>query len=146
MRGGEPITSDINDAFPLAIFVHVRDADDIKLHHLQGQLTVILVDSIVNTGKTIVEFVQHVRKLHATIRIVIVADIIQAQCVSGSSTLNQTLALHAKLHLIALRLSDTNFTGSGTRHYQQINLRKRVSQSFRWCSRRAKIVISLGRQ
>ena len=114
MRGGEPMASGVNDVFPLAMFVHARDADDIKLHHLQGQLTVILVDSVVNTGKTIVEFVQHVRKLHATIRIVVVAGVVQAQCVSGSSTLNRTLALHAKLHLIALRLSDTKFTGSGT--------------------------------
>ena len=114
MRGGEPMASGVNDVFPLAMFVHARDADDIKLHHLQGQLTVILVDSVVNTGKTIVEFVQHVRKLHATIRIVVVAGVVQAQCVSGSSTLNQILALHAKLHLVALRLLDTKFTGSGT--------------------------------
>ncbi|KAK3171839.1 hypothetical protein OEA41_003923 [Lepraria neglecta] len=113
MRGGEPMAFGVNDAFPLAMFVHASDADDIKLHHLQGQLTVILVDSVVNTGKTIVEFVQHVRQLHATIRIVVVAGVVQAQCVSGGS-LNQTLARHAKLHLITLRLSDTKFTGSGT--------------------------------
>lgn len=113
MRGGEPMAFGVNDAFPLAMFVHASDVDDIKLHHLQGQLTVILVDSVVNTGKTIVEFVQHVRRLHATIRIVIVAGVVQAQCVSGGS-LNQTLARYPKLQLIALRLSDTKFTGSGT--------------------------------
>ena len=54
------------------------------------------MDSIVSPGKAVVEFVQHVRKLHTTIRIVVVAGIVQAQCVSGSSTLNQTFALHAK--------------------------------------------------
>lgn len=113
MRGGEPMAFGVNDAFPLAMFVHASDAEDLKLHHLQGQLTVILVDSVVNTGKTIVEFVQHVRKLHATIRIVVVAGVVQAQCISGAS-LNQTLAHYAKLHLIALRLSETKFTGSGT--------------------------------
>ena len=113
MRGGEPMAYGVSDAFPLAMFVHARDADDIKLHHLEGQLTVILVDSVVNTGKTIVESVQQVRKLHATIRIVIVAGVVQAQCVSGGS-LNQALARHAKIHLIALRLSETKFTGSGT--------------------------------
>lgn len=113
MRGGEPMASGVNDAFPLAMFVHASDADDVKLHHLQGQLTVILVDSVINTGKTIVEFVQHVRKLHATIRIVVVSGVVQAQCVS-EGIFNQTLARHAKLNLIALRLSDTKFTGSGT--------------------------------
>ena len=113
MRGGEPMAFGVNDAFPLAMFVHARDADDIKLHHLQGQLTVILVDSVVNTGKTVVEFVQHVRKLHATIRIVVVAGVVQAQCLAGAG-LKQTLAHHANLHLITLRTSDTKFTGSGT--------------------------------
>jgi uracil phosphoribosyltransferase/adenylate kinase/phosphoserine phosphatase len=113
MRGGEPMASGVSDAFPRAMFVHAGGADDIKRHHLQGQLTVILVDSVVNTGKSIAEFVEHVRKLHATIRIVVVAGVIQAQCVSGGS-LNQTFARHANLHLIALRLSDTKFTGSGT--------------------------------
>ena len=113
MRGGEPMAYGVSDAFPLAMFVHARDADDIKLHHLEGQLTVILVDSVINTGKTIIESVRQVRKLHATIRIVIVAGVVQAQCVSGGS-LNQALAHHAKLHLIALRLSETKFIGSGT--------------------------------
>ena len=113
MRGGEPMAFDVNDAFPLAMFVHARDGDDIKLHHLQGQLTVILVDSVVNTGRTIVEFVERVRKLHATIRIVVVAGVVQAQCVSRKSLI-QTLARHANLYLVALRLSETKFTGSGT--------------------------------
>ena len=112
MRGGEPMAFGVSDAFPLAMFVHASDTDDIKLHHVQGQLTVILVDSVVNTGKTIVEFVQHVRKLHATIRIVVVAGVVQTQCVSEGS-LNQTLARYANLRLIALRLSETKFTGSG---------------------------------
>ena len=113
MRGGEPMAFGVSDVFPLAMFVHASDADDIKLHHLQGQLTVILVDSVINTGKTIIEFLQHIRKLHATIHVVVVAGVVQAQCVSGGS-LNQTLSGHANLHLIALRLSDTKFTGSGT--------------------------------
>lgn len=73
----------VNEAFPLAMFVHATNADDIKLHHLQGQLTIILVDSVINTGRTIIEFVQHVRELHATIFIVVVAGVVQAQSVSG---------------------------------------------------------------
>ena len=90
MRDGEPMALGVNEAFPLAIFVHASDADDVKPHHLQGQVTVILVVSVVNTGKTIIEFVQRVRKLHATVHIVVVAGVVQAQCVSGGS-LNHTL-------------------------------------------------------
>lgn len=113
MRGGDPMASGVSDAFPLAWYVHAKSADDIKLHHLEGQLTVVLVDSVINTGKTIVEFVQHVQKLHATIKIVIIAGVVQAGCVAESG-LCKSLAHHAKVHLIALRQSDTKFTGSGT--------------------------------
>ena len=113
MRGGEPMAYGVNDAFPLAMFVHAKDADDLKLHHLEGQLTVILVDSVINTGETVVAFVKHVRKLHATIRIVVVAGVVQDQCLSEGG-LKQRLAHHVKLHLVALRLSKTKFKGSGT--------------------------------
>lgn len=113
MRGGEPMALGVNDAFPLAMFVHASNANDIKPHHLDGQLTMVLVDSVINTGKTVIEFVQHVRKLHATIRIVVVAGVVQAQCVNGGS-LEQALADQVGLHLIALRTSETKFTGSGT--------------------------------
>ena len=114
MRGGEPMAFGVNEAFPQAMFVHASSAGQIKFHHLEKQLTVILVDSVINSGKTVIEFVQHVRQLHATIRIVIVAAVVQAQCVSEEGTLSQALAKHVKTHLVALRLSETKFTGSGT--------------------------------
>ncbi len=113
MRGGEAMALGVNDAFPLAMFVHASHPDDIMLHHLRGQLTVVLVDSVVNSGKTVVQYVQHVRNLHATIRIVVVAGVAQAQSISGGS-LVQTLSHHSKLSLVALRLSDNKFTGRGT--------------------------------
>lgn len=114
MRGGEPMAFGVNDAFPLAMFVHASAANDLQPHHLEGQVTVILVDSVVNTGQTIVNFVERVRQLHATIRIVVVAGVVQAKCDDSEGGLKQTLAPYAKLHLIALRLSRTSFVGNGT--------------------------------
>jgi uracil phosphoribosyltransferase len=113
MRGGEPMALGVNDAFPLARFFHASHSNDIKLHHLQGQRTIVLVDSVVNSGKTVLEFVQRIRNLDATIRIVVIAGVAQAQFVSGDG-LAKALALHGKLTLIALRLSENKFTGSGT--------------------------------
>ena len=112
MRGGEPMALGVSDAFPLAMFVHASNPGDVKPHHLEGQLTVVLVDSVINNGKCVNDFVQHVRKLHATIRIVIVAGVVQAQCIRGG-TLEQALTNQSKIHLIALRTSETKFTGSG---------------------------------
>ncbi|KAF8243481.1 hypothetical protein K440DRAFT_55619 [Wilcoxina mikolae CBS 423.85] len=105
MRGGE--------AFPCAMFVHAKRPEDIEPHHLLQQHTVVLVDSVVNSGKSVVNFVRHIRSLHATIRIVVVAGVVQAQSVSEGSVA-QTLARNGKFSLIALRLSNNKFTGRGT--------------------------------
>ncbi|OCK85219.1 hypothetical protein K432DRAFT_400421 [Lepidopterella palustris CBS 459.81] len=113
MRGGEAMALGVYEAFQRAMFVHATLPKDIMLHHLQGQLTVLLVDSVVNSGKTVVEFVQHIRNLHATIRIVVVTGVAQAQSVSRGS-LAQALAGHSNLSLVALRISDNKFTGRGT--------------------------------
>ena len=103
----------VNEAFPRAMFVHSKRPEDIDPHHLLQQRTVVLVDSVVNSDKTVVSFVQHIHSLHATIHIVVVAGVVQAQSVSES--LAQALACHANFSLITLRLSDNKSTGRGTR-------------------------------
>lgn len=113
MRGGEAMAFGVNEAFPLARFIHASRPDDIKLHDLEGQLNLVLVDSVVNSGNTVVKFVQHVRNLHPTIRIVVIAGVVQAQSVSRDSRVAQALAPHVKPSVIALRLSENKFTGSG---------------------------------
>jgi hypothetical protein len=42
----------------------------------------VLVDSVVNSEKSVEEFVQHIRALDSTIRIVVIAGVIQAQSLS----------------------------------------------------------------
>ncbi|KAF2022606.1 uracil phosphoribosyltransferase [Setomelanomma holmii] len=113
MRGGEPMALGVNDAFPLAMFVHASCPEDIKLHHLQEHGAVVLVDSVLNSGKTVVDFVQAIRNLHATIRIVVVAGVVQAESVSGGR-LEALGRRYGNVSLVALRLSNNKFTGSGT--------------------------------
>jgi uracil phosphoribosyltransferase len=113
MRGGEPMALGVNDAFPLAMFVHAKNPTDIQPPHLLEQRTIILVDSVVNNGKSVVEFVQHIRGLNATIRIVVVAGVVQADSVDGGS-IAQILERDENFSLVALRLSDNKFTGKGT--------------------------------
>lgn len=113
MRGGESMAQGVNDAFPRAMFVHASNPDDIKHHHVLEQNTVILVDSVVNTGKSVIQFVQQIRKLHATIRIIVVAGVVQAQCMSEDG-FKQELARHRNMSLVYLRVSQTKFTGTHT--------------------------------
>lgn len=110
MRGGEPMAFGVSDAFPLATFVHAKDPGDVKPHHLEGMKTVLLVDSVVNSGKSVVEFVEHVLKLQPTIRIVVIAGVVQADSVGEDGLLTKCLAGHT---VVALRLSENKYTGSG---------------------------------
>lgn len=113
MRGGEPMAFGITDIFPLASFVHARQLADVTRRHLDGQVTVILVDSVIDIGKTVVEFVEHVRKLHASIRIVVVAGVIQAQAVAADSAFAKALGKQNMVDVVALRVSENKFTGIG---------------------------------
>ncbi|KAF2834672.1 hypothetical protein M501DRAFT_943718 [Patellaria atrata CBS 101060] len=113
MRGGEPMALGVNDVFPLAMFIHARCPVDIELQHLAGQTTVLLVDSVVNSGKTVVQFIERVRELNPTIRIVVVAGVIQSRSVRGENP-NQGLASQRDVSLVTLRLSENAFTGRGT--------------------------------
>lgn len=112
MRGGEPMASGVSNAFPLAMFVHASKPEDLKLHHLEGQVTVILVDSVINTGQSIADFVEHVRELHASIHIVVVAGVVQAKFAAGSVEASKQIARRTNIDFVALRTSDTSFKGT----------------------------------
>ncbi|KAJ5189988.1 hypothetical protein N7472_009002 [Penicillium cf. griseofulvum] len=112
MRGGEPMAFGVSDAFPLAVFRHAKIPSDIQDNDLKNMVTIILVDSVVNSGKSALEFIHHIRSLDATIRIVVVAGVIHSQFVS-TSRIARTLGRFSGLSFVALRLSDNQFTGRG---------------------------------
>lgn len=113
MRGGEPMAFGVSDALPTAMFVHAKHIEDLELRHIKGQWTVILVDSVVNNGKTMVEFVERIRSLDQTISIVAVTGVVQAEAVSPEGLLGQALEKDRALCLVALRLSKNKYTGQG---------------------------------
>lgn len=111
MRAGEPMAQGVNKVFPLATFLHANQPDDIKQHHTDHSDTVILVDSVINSGKTMVPFIQRIRRLHSAVRIVVVAGVIQEQAVRGCSPL-RALARSFVLMVVALRISKNKYTGA----------------------------------
>ncbi|KAI0440622.1 uracil phosphoribosyltransferase-domain-containing protein [Xylaria telfairii] len=113
MRGGEPMAFGVSDAMPNAMFIHAKGPDDVLKQHLDRKHAVVLVDSVVNSGSTVVQFIRHIRTLHPTIRIIIVAGVVQCQCVREGNFASM-LAGDTKIKIIALRLSDNKFTGKGT--------------------------------
>ncbi|KAK7757012.1 hypothetical protein SLS62_001028 [Diatrype stigma] len=113
MRGGEAMAFGVNQAFPLARFVHASRPADLAPYHLENMNHVILVDSVVNSGKTVVEFARHVRDLHPTIRVIAVAGVVQKQSIADGGLIHE-YGEQAEIDLIALRLSENKFTGTGS--------------------------------
>jgi hypothetical protein len=73
----------------------------------------VLVDSVVNSEKSVEEFVQHIRALDSTIRIVVIAGVMQAQSLSDG-ILEDILARDENVGFVCLRPSDNKYTGIGT--------------------------------
>jgi len=72
----------------------------------------VLVDSVINNGKTVVEFIKRVRSLHSTIRVVVVAGVVQDRSIPRLQTALGQLR-EEEIHLVALRMSINKFTGKG---------------------------------
>lgn len=112
MRGGEPMAFGVNDVFPQAKFLHAKNPEDITERHMEGIRNIFLVDSVVNTGKSVLQFVEYIRRVNAATRIVVVAGVVQADAVSAGSV-SLILARDANLFIVTLRLSDNKYTGRG---------------------------------
>ncbi|KAJ5910479.1 hypothetical protein N7504_005122 [Penicillium tannophilum] len=126
MRGGEPMAFGVSEALPLATLLHAKYPMDIQAEHLSTCVTIILVDSVVNTGRSVLDFVQHIRKLNGTIRIVVIAGVIHSHTLSRGGISQELSRIHG-LSFIALRLSDNHFTGqgatdTGNRLFNTVNL------------------------
>ncbi|KAM7205178.1 Uracil phosphoribosyltransferase domain containing protein [Naviculisporaceae sp. PSN 640] len=114
MRGGEPMALGVSEVFPLSMFVHAKEPSDLEPHHVAGQQTVILVDCVVNSGKSIIDFVRHIRgSLVWSFLIVVVVGVAQADSVKGDGALAKCLEQNGKIRVVTLRLSGNKYTGRG---------------------------------
>ena len=118
MRGGEPMAFGVNDAFPLATFLHAKEPEQLTAKHLASTATIILVDSVINTGKSILEFLDRISELEPKHlkRVVIVAGVVQEEAVEKlkSHLVHKPAGKGRRTSLVALRLSKNKFTGKGS--------------------------------
>lgn len=114
LRGGEPMAFGVAEVFPAAMFVHAKEATDLKAHHVQGHKNVILVDSVVNSGKTVVEFMDRLRELGCKAEhVVFVTGVAQSGAVDEKNgpLVQIKKGGVGKLSVVALRVSDNKFKG-----------------------------------
>jgi uracil phosphoribosyltransferase len=117
MRGGEPMAFGISKALTTAAFAHAYKFADFELGsksagNLEGKETIILVDSVINSGKSIVEFLQPLRRKYKNTKVVVVAGVVQAGATVGAK-LAKMLEADGNLTLVALKKSENKFTGKG---------------------------------
>ena len=110
MRGGEPMALGVSEVLPSASFLHAYLPEDIKSEHVEAIPTIILVDSVINSGQTIVDFVQRLEMLCQALCTVVIAGVVQSEAIAKLEVLQSSLH-HQKLHLVARRLSTNKFTG-----------------------------------
>ncbi|KAE8382870.1 uracil phosphoribosyltransferase-domain-containing protein [Aspergillus bertholletiae] len=127
MRGGEPMASGVNDAFEQAMLVHAKQPTDLHQGHIEDRSAILLVDSVVNSGRTVLDFVRHIRDFNHDAPIVVITGVIQARCISGEGLLNASLAQDANLHFLTLRISEnmykgTRATDTGNRLFNTLHL------------------------
>ncbi|GAB0146356.1 hypothetical protein EsHS_00006761 [Epichloe bromicola] len=111
MRGGEPMALGLSEALPLAMFIHASCPDDIKREHVDNQRTVILVDSVISSGKTLIPFINQVRSMDKDICIVVTAGVVQDDALSEGRELSKVAEQH-RVSIGALRLSKNKFVGT----------------------------------
>jgi uracil phosphoribosyltransferase/phosphoserine phosphatase len=114
MRGGEPMALGVSDAFPTAALIHAKEPGDLRPEQIKPLKAVILVDSVINSGKSITEMVRRIRSLApGGIRIAVLAGVVQAKAVSEGPYALDKLDGGGGLCLAALRVSDNKYTGKG---------------------------------
>jgi len=101
----------VSKALPAAGFVHAKKFGEIDPGNFKDKHTVVLVDSVINTGRSIIEFVKPLTKRYPKIRVVVITGVIQADVVDNAGQFAK-LVDHG-MYVIALRKSDNRFTGRG---------------------------------
>lgn len=110
MRGGEPMALGVSDAFPTAALLHAKTPEDLDAVDLGVYKTVILVDSVINNGTTMIGMVERIQGRYRRLRIVLVAGVVQASVLAPSHELSKMLC--NGVSLVALRGSANKYTGT----------------------------------
>lgn len=115
MRGGAPMALGVSKALKAASFVHSKAFADLDPRHFEVKETFILVDSVVNSGQSIMEYLVPLRELSPKVKVVVVAGVVQARAVENDEEggFGQLLRKDPDLTLVALRTSDNKYTGRG---------------------------------
>lgn len=128
MRGGEPMAQGINDACADAMFLHAKAPDDVTREHIRASRTIHVVDSVVNSGKRVFDFIHHIRAYSANVRIVVVAAMVKEDATARFREDGDVNLRLVALHLSKLKSTGEGGIGDGARLYNTYHLEKRLAK------------------
>lgn len=83
MRDGEPMAFSVSKALKQAAFAHLKVFKDIHEAYFERKKTIILADSVVNSDKSILEYLEPLQKKFPELSIVVIAGIVQVEPVEN---------------------------------------------------------------
>jgi uracil phosphoribosyltransferase/phosphoserine phosphatase len=121
MRAGEPMANGMNRIFDDAMFFHAKTPMDISDNDFKKCTTILLVDAVLNTGKSIREFISDImarKELRSnSIELFVVVGVTQSQAISGLIAECQQVVdsenCIRKMEYHSLRVSKNKYKGIG---------------------------------
>jgi len=119
---GDAISLGVSEAMPCATLSHAKLFSDLDTDMLKGKRHVILVDSVIDTGWTTVNFIRPLRKLCPRIRIVVVVGAANPDAADVEPDAVNTTITHrfadvlrddSELYVVALPKARLHSTGEG---------------------------------
>ncbi|KAI6264034.1 hypothetical protein MCOR27_011487 [Pyricularia oryzae] len=119
MRGGEPMARGVYQTFPLAMFAFAKYPHELATRDVVDMESILLIDSVINTGKSMIDCVEHIRAMNSKAKILLVAGVVQAGAIelevdgiSEGGSLRRKLGWHGDVGIVALRVSENKYTGA----------------------------------
>jgi uracil phosphoribosyltransferase len=82
MRSGGPMAFGVSKAIPRAAFCHAREFTDItNTDNFNGKRDLVLIESVINSGKSLVNSITPLRESYPPVRIIVVKGVAQADSV-----------------------------------------------------------------
>ncbi|KAJ4229019.1 hypothetical protein NW759_003740 [Fusarium solani] len=111
MGDGRSMARGVREAFPSAMLIFTASTSDIADHDVHYKYTVILVDSSINSGQTMIRFIKHIRNCNPRTRIVVMTGAVQAKAIGRTGALRSAMQ-HSHSSLVALTVLEDEPAGT----------------------------------
>lgn len=103
MSCGLFVAEGVRKVLPAAMFNYATLPEDLTFKDVADLSTIVLVDAVITADSSIVAFIQHIRRMNKKVRIVVLASVVQEQCIADGGLLKNAAARDS-IGVVALKL------------------------------------------